>query len=479
MIGEKTFDIKAENFFAGMSSALFANDNGFASGGNISGTIFPTTLNLTAKPGVLYPAGNTVDRTPASDLTSLLIASSADSNFLGYDRVFISDDAKFYSFDGTTLTLRHTDATASRSYTAGKTSMVTLGFSCFTTSSGTNTGISKWAMSSNTFTDNFFAFSDTIAPHPSVLFENQAFYGDGDLLLRQTDEGSTPTTILDLEDNAIITALGTDPGSGRMLIATSQAINMGDTVNKICKVLLYDGFSNKPIKSVPVDDQITAFYNVGGTVFVFYGNKMGYWNGAGITFLRVLSIPLSSTDLVYPAHVTNIDNTIYVVEQRNILAYGEIQPGKKVFYYAQQNNNGISGSYSLITNVGSKKLALSFATAKFYTFDTSSVSGVQTGGSVFFSNRYDFERLITFNTLIIEFDSLPPTNSNIITALIYGDQGYLNPTNIGTVATGSADNKLIYELPYASLVMRTLQLRLTLATAIGIRRITVTYNQYD
>lgn len=177
MIGEKTFDIKAENFFAGMSSALFANDNGFASGGNISGTIFPTTLNLTAKPGVLYPAGNTVDRTPASDLTSLLIASSADSNFLGYDRVFISDDAKFYSFDGTTLTLRHTDATASRSYTAGKTSMVTLGFSCFTTSSGTNTGISKWAMSSNTFTDNFFAFSDTIAPHLQFCLKIRHFTG--------------------------------------------------------------------------------------------------------------------------------------------------------------------------------------------------------------------------------------------------------------------------------------------------------------
>ncbi len=485
MIGKKSFEIfNADSMFAGMSSSPFANDNGFASsGGSLNPATSPSVMNFTARPGIAYPPGPVTDRTPASDLTSLLISSGADSNLLGYNRVFVSDDAKYYSFDGTTLTLRYTDATANRQYTFGKTNMITLGFSVFTSSSGSGTGVVRWITSTNAFTANFFAFSDTLAPHPGLVFENMGYWGDGDLLLRQADEtDNTPDTVLDLEDNAIITALGVDPGSGRMLIATSQAINMSDTENKLAKILIYDGFSSKPLKSIPVDDQITAFYNVGGTVYIFYGNKMGYWNGAGITFLRTLNVEFSSPQLMYPGHVTNIDNTLLVVEQRNILAFGEIQPGNKVFHYILKNNAGDAGNYSLITNIGSKKLALSFAEDKFYTFDTSSVASVISGGTVLFTKRVEFERQIEFAQLVIEFITDLPTNTNILTPLLYTEAGFADPINLGSLASGT-DTKTTWEFPYQSVKCRSIQVGLSMGVptsgTYGIRRITVFYNDYD
>ncbi len=482
MIGQKSFTISQKDFMAGMSTATYTNDGGYASAGSASGTIIPSTINLTAKPGILYPPGPVTDKT-ISDVTSLFISSTSDSNFNGYERVFVSDDAKYYSWSGSALTLKHTDATANRNYSFGKTDMVTYGFSNFTTSSGTGTGITRWQTSSDTFTDNFFAFSDTVAPHPALVFENNVYYGDGDLLLVQTAEASTPTTVLDLEDNAIITALGIDPGSGNMLIATSQAINMADLIKQTFKVLMYDGFSNKVISSYIVDDMITAFYPLGGIVYIGYGNKLGYWSGSGIQFLRTLNIALSQNELPYKAHFTNIDNTLYVVEERNILAYGEILPNKKVFYYILQNNAGDAGNYSLITNIGTKKLGLSFATAKFYTFDTANVSSVVSGGSVFWTNRYEFDRPVTFNNIVVEFLETLPANESIITVLMYDDRGNTAPTTLGTIVTGASNNPLVYELPYPDITTRSMQFRVTLGPpssgSYGIRRMTVFYNPYD
>lgn len=482
-IGQKTIEINRENFFAGMSSSTQAYDAGFASSGDLAGTIFPSTVNLTAQAGILFPPGAVTDKTIA-DVTGLFISSTSDTNLLGYDRVFVSNDAKYYSWDGSALTLKHTDATASRSYTFGKTDMISFGFSVFTTTSGTNSGIIRWQTSSDTFTDNFFAFSDTTAPHPALVFENNAYYGDGDLLLVQTSAATTPTTVLDLEDNAVITALGIDPGSGNMLIATSQAINMSDQIQQVFKVLTYDGFSNKPLSAVVVDDQISAFYPVGGIIYIGYGSKLGYWSGSGIQYLRTLNLGTSPTftELPYKAHFTNIDNTLYVVELRNILAYGEVKPGKRVFYYVLENNNGSSGNFSLVTNIGQKKFGMSFASAKFYTFDTQSVAAVTNGGAQFWTNRYEFERPVTFNNIIFEFIEPITINTTLITVSLYDDTGRSTPTAIGSVATGASGNPLLYELPWPSIATRSLQFRLSwggAAVPSGIRRILITYNNYD
>lgn len=491
-IGQETIEINRDNFKAGMSDSTYSYDAGYASAGDLAGTIVPSTVNLTAQEGILFPPGPVTDES-IGDLTDLLIASTgavtSGAILPKYEATFVSSDAKFYSWNGSTLTHKGTDATANRDYTFGKTSMVNLGFSVFTSSSSSVANnvaaVRRWTLSSDAFADAF-NFTNDLAPHPGILYEDQAYWADGDLLLRQTDEtDTTPDTVLDLADTAIITALGIDPGSGNMLIATTTGgVNMSDTSATVSKILTYDGFSNKPLSAVIVDDQVTAFYSLGGITYVGYGNKLGYWNGSGIQFLRTLDLGSSPTftELPYPAHFTNIDNTLYVVERRNILAYGEIHPGVKVFYYVLQNNNGDSGNFSLISNVGSKNLGLSFATDKFYTFSTTSTATVTNGGAQFWTNRYEFKRPVTFNNVIVEFLEPITASANILTVNLYDDTGRSTPTSLGTITTDSSNNSNLYELPYPSVKTRSIQLRLTWGGGVvptGIRRILITYNDYD
>lgn len=487
MIGAKSYEaFDASALIEGMGSSQYVMDRGYAPSGTVAGVTTYSTLNPIAAPGILYPIPPLTADVSGVSLTGLLIAAACDPNVTGYERLYVSDDAKFYSLVTNTLTLRHTDATGSRQYTPGKTDMVVLGFSVFTTSSSTNTGISRWQPSSNTFTDNFFAFSDVVAPHPALLYENNAFYGDGNLLLRQTAEGSTPTTILTLDDAYVIQALGIDPGTGRMLISVTLGINYSDSQNQPARVLYYDGFSNKVSRVVEVDDMVMSFHPCGGTVFIGYGNKFGYWNGSGIEYLRTLVLPIgvSGSRLPYKFHITNIDKTLYIVEDTRVLAYGEIQPGKRVFYYAMRSGFGDAGNYSIVDNVGSGKLLLSFSPHLAYTFDMTDVTNTLSsqGTTYIWSNRKEFDRPVTFNQIVIELLAGATASKNIVDVELLDDKG--NFTLLGRVSTPSANDPLTYELPWPSIETRSLQFRLTFISngvtgTAGIRRATVFFNPKD
>ncbi|GAH12414.1 unnamed protein product, partial [marine sediment metagenome] len=143
----------------------------------------------------------------------------------------------------------------------------------------------------------------------------------------------------------MISALGIDQGTGKMLVATN-ATNYSGSKYHTSKVYIYDGFSNKALRVVPVEGLITSFKSVGNTTFVFYGNKLGYWTGSGIEYIRTLNFDKSNgSTLIYPHRACGIDNTLYYVDDigglgpsdtaainKQIMAYGEIINGPKVFY---------------------------------------------------------------------------------------------------------------------------------------------------
>jgi len=479
-IGQKTIEINWRNLAAGMTTTPETEDGGFANGTVISNGESATIVNLTAQPGVLnFP---TVPTDKSTSLTGDMIASCEAPSFT-YTRLFVSTDAgqdgRFFhcDSDGDLTEVGAEDTT--NNYIYGRTDMILFQDEAYITNSG---DIVRWSSvgSSNTFNYAFYSFSDSFAPHPAIVYEDNAFYGDGNLLLRQSSAGGTPQTILTLPTNQVIIALGIDPGSGKMLISVADQYNVSGTQNAQARVLYYDGFSNKALKVVLVDAMITSFYNVGSTVFVFYGQRMGYWNGAGIQFLRQLNIDLDNTELVYKHHVTNINDILYLIEKNRILAYGEIVSGQgRVFWYALQNVIVTTPTdLQFLVNIGNNLLSYSYSTAKFFTFDISDVSGSNLMfTSRFYSLEYEFDRPVTFNQVIIDYvddiplDSAAPNGVGLIT--VFSDNS--TSTDLPVVSVGT-QVKTFYEATYPSIATRSFRLRYIPLVTAAIKRMTIFYS---
>jgi len=365
----------------GMSTTREVGDGGFS----------PETdeINLINTPGVMYSPALPTDK--STNLVGDMAVSCENATTLsGQDSIFLAiDDAtkdgSYYYWNGSVLTLKRTDST--NNYAFGKNSIVSYKNGFYATS---NEAIVYWTADDVTFNVSFKAFSDTSAPHPSLVFEDNIYFADGDELIRQTSAGVAGTVILSLPTGTVITALGIDPGTGKMLISTTLGYNSSDTVPTVSKVSYYDGFSNKTNKSVIVDNTIQGFYSVGAVTYCSYGQNLGYWNGSGIQFLRNLSgILFQNEYLMYQGRFTNIGSTLYVVEGSKILAFGPItQGGSPVFYYAYKNRVN-ANIITHIKNLGQNILGIGFKDEKFYSWSTTSVASTNTQN--FYSNNYTFD----------------------------------------------------------------------------------------
>ena len=375
-LGKKFWVWDEDDMLAGVSTSDDLSDGGFS----------PLTdaINLIASPGIAYQPTTPTDK--STNVTGTIIASAEDPLILGATRTYVDDEGHYYTWNGTTMTLARTDATNPSGYVPGTTDMNAYENSVFTT---TNTTVVKWTVDS-VFTDNFITGLAGGVRHPLLTYEGFQYIGDGNLLKRMTDTSdSTPDTILTLAVGQNIVALGIDPGSGKMLISTSQGFNYSDTLNTTNKVLYYNGFSNKVDKVVPMDDLVTAFPFTEGQLYIAYGQNLGYWNGAGATFLKKFEIGFIGNELMYKHHFTNIGPTLYVIEKTKLWAHGPIrQGGEKVFYPAYKNQVN-SNNLQNVAYVGSNILTFGFTTDKFYTFDTVSVAASNT--QVLYSNENPLE----------------------------------------------------------------------------------------
>lgn len=421
-LGKAIITWDADDIVKGMSSSDNIQDGGFS----------PTTdaVNLTTTPGVMYQPASPTDK--STSLTGDMAVSVQNGTTLtAVDRIFLaidaaSSDGSYYYWNGSSLTLKRTDIT--NNYVFGRLAIICFANEFYATS---NEAVIRWTADDSTFNVSFKNFADSAAPHPAITYRNFAYYGDGNLLLRQDAAGAAPTTILTLPTGEKITALGIDPGSGKLLISTSSGYNASDTIATQNKVYYYDGSSTESSKIVIVDELIQAFYNVGSTVFVTYAQNLGIWNGAGIQFLRHLSISLDNTFLAYQGHITNQGSTLYVIDDTQILAYGPVrQKGDNVFYYVYKNNVN-SNTVTHIAFLGSGILGIGFKDEKFYTFDTTSVASTNT--QTFFSNEYVFPDQEWVRRARVFYKSTVSNNASPGQLRLFDENGLI--TTIGSSGT--------------------------------------------
>lgn len=478
MIGKNQIVIDSKDWIRGMSSGSNVTDGGFSNETD--------AVNLTAVQGVVYAVAQAVDSDTDTRLTGTLIASSPDMNVTSpTNRLLVSDDGKGYRYNGTKLDAAGIALTAAQTWTKGFTDIVVFAGEAYVSSKAS---LTRW-QNDNTVDAGAswpYSFTNTTLPHPGIVYENNMYWADGNLLKSQASVGDAvvPTTVLTLSADQVIMALGVDPGTGLMLISTTSALNVSDTIASVNKLLWYDGNSLKVVKSVIIEDMILGFHSVGGSTFVGYGNNLGYINGSGISFLRKLkNVTLTNAELPYKHNFAHVGNTLYVLDGLQILAYGEVLMGRKVFYYAFKNNTN-SNKPTMLAEVGSGKLGCSFATTKFYTVDTTSVATTNT--LALYTNKFEFPRPVYLRSAYIEYADAVPDNDNN-RSLYYQSEDLQSGLQILRVQ-GQTSTSLKNEsgasvyfidniIGFANNKVRSVQFRyLADATNIGIKRMIVYYD---
>lgn len=469
MIGSKTYEIGPNEFLAGVTSGANTEDGGLSNE--------TTAYNPIAVPGVLYAPGAVTDA--STNLTDEIIASCEDP-ILNYNRALLDDTGAVYTLDGSTLTKQATCATDN--FTAGETDMVPFvrssGLQLFIISTKGSAGdLVKW--DGSTGLDESW-WKTTLAQsqmsgvpyHPLLVYEQNLFVGDGSKLHRIAADLTVSNTILQLTYSETITALGVDKGTGKMLIATVLGNYVSNLTRHVrSRIYLYDGFSNKTIRVIETSGLISSFKNTDSTTYAFYGNKLGYFTGAGIKYLRTLT---TATGAVHPHLAATNDNALYWAEGFKIMALGETLRDNKVFYPALQPSTSSQNITCLMTTAPNT-LGYSYASSKLFTHDISSVAAIQTGGATVYSKRKKFERHVTFNGIIFEFDQAAPSNVNLISVQIKDSNG--NTSTAQTLNTARAD-LYEWEVTWPTIDTRSIQVILTFpagSNVVGIRRATVFY----
>jgi len=475
MLGKRQLTIDWQNFIQGASTSNSIQDGGYSPDSD--------GMNYIIEPGVLHPQSS-LRLASGTALSNEIIASSEDPDVSGSLRFFVDDSGRFWKQDTTPtteITLTATDASASAAsgnYAMGTTDMAMFQGGIYASTSINITKLDS-SLASPNHTWGSVGFSATLQDnvrHPLLVYENNLWVGDKSNL--HTYDGTTySTNVLALGSTDQITALGIDPGTGRMLVATTTRTDYSALASANNKIHLYDGFSVKPLRTFLVDSRVDAFFNIGGAVFVSYGGNIGYFNGIGIVFLRRFD-----GSIFYKHHVTNVESSLIIKDKNNIWSYGEIVPGNRVWNKIMTIDEGIESSTGSITNIGSYTLGISYAITNsggiYKTFNTRDSSTVESSsGKEWFTNKVYFPRQSIIRGVTLETGADMAQNTSFATISLYDDKD--DETVLGTCNnTGDEQNERICRLGDTDVLTYTSQLKIAFASqgGIGVRRFMIDYD---
>lgn len=477
MIGKHQLIFDGESFVKGMTTGINTSDGGFTDENNYS-------VNITAVPGVLHPAANSTDKTGV--LSGVIIASTGDAARVTgatYEKAFITNSGKVLTSDSA-QTLTERQAAVAGTFQVGTTDMVEFASAVYVSNTTNVVKLTSVTTPLDTKDETWgsVGFGITLQTgtrRPMIAWSGALWVADRHLL-HKYDGTTFSASKLVLKTGQEIVALGIDPSSGKMIISLTEGNNYSNTLAQVAKVLTYDGFSAQPTRETIVDEMVTAFYPLGGVVFVAYGVNLGYWNGAGISFLRKFkTMTLAANDLAYKHRFTSIGKTLYVVDGFQLLAYGEVLPGRKVFYFAT-NNPTNTETLSFVCNLGSNLLGLGVTTGggvtgNFYTFNITSVATAGSGLAIR-TPRYNFPRPVYIRSAYLEFNNSIADATGV--TLTYQDhlQGGFAETSGTTNNSGAGVYVFENVIGFLNNKVRMIQFHLEHSLAIGLRRLVVFYD---
>jgi hypothetical protein len=310
-------------------------------------------------------------------------------------------------------------------------------------------------------------------PHPLLVYQNQLWIGNGSHLPNMDTSGNANNDASwTLDINEIITALGIDPQTGLMMVSvtttTLGASGGSATTPRRNYIYLYDGYSAKPRRKIPVQGSIYSFTPYAGQVMVGIDNSIGIWNGNGVTFLRRLS---SVNNLPYKHRCAVINNIFMVADGTQILAYGDIINGKKAWFPLYKNTEN-SNSLNIIFQQSISLVGLSYdsSTVKFINlFDTS----LGAGTGIFYTNNINFERPVVINRVRVVTTGITTTAGIGGVSIVDENENTYSPTQNKFVVSSGTKYVFDFDMNYK---LQTLQPKITLDTqSFGVVKIVIYY----
>lgn len=477
MLGSKQITIDRTNFLAGMSTSDYSADAGFS---NQSYGVNPQAV-----PGVLYGTPALTDA--STNLSDKIIASCEGD--VASPRLFIDQSANFYSLNTSfVLTKQWTGA---KTYTKAYTDLVSFNNLFYTSST---TDVAQWNGAA-THTEAWFSglsgsgSLSSLNPHPMIVYNKLLWVCDGNAMHSVDISGNvnggagTGTPALVLNTNEIVMALGIDPGTGQMLISTQTKGLSGDVANMTNfipnqrYIYLFDGASAKSTRRIPVNDLVTAFYSIGGTVFVGASQRIGIWTGAGIQFLRTLNnVALGAAapgQLPYKHLFTNIGSTLYVADGDHILAYGELQAGGlKKFWYTYKANSTITCLVALTNN----NIGVAYSTASLGYVDVT-VAGPTT---VFLSNRYEFPRPVALRRIRVFTTAITTTAGAGQVGIFTNESNQpIFPQQPQMIVPSALSPLYKFDFDFGGTKIQTAQFQWLCTQSAGLNRMIIYYDPLD
>ncbi len=471
--------IGAKEFIRGVSTANDLPDGGFSPDDK--------GQNLLSNPGTMNQ-GTDLTQLNTNIVHEIFAAADDEQSAIGGLNLLYmvgrgvggSDEAEFYQWDaiGNQPTLVQTDdSSAARTYSNSITQMEYYNNEIFATSSN---NIAKLTASMAAIDPDWWstvATANTLntgVAHPLLKFDKKLWVGNKHQL-DYWDGSAGVEAALDLtaKESGVIMALALDPGTGKMLIATSP--NTSDATNHVGKIYTWDGFSPVPNSVARFNGYITAMYTFGGVVYVFYDDMIGFWNGSGVTPIRKLKIDRSTDDYIFRSRVTSIGDTLLITEQNAILAYGSIiSGGRKVWYYPHTATKNLG----LLHGISVNKVAVADinATSTLFGHIDMSVSTPNLS-TVFKTNNYFLPSNSRIKKIEILTNALASSGSVVVKLRKSG-----SPTTDTTV--GTFDTQGDSQVTFSNLKIDTasVQLRITFAgqnDVINIKQIKIHYDALE
>lgn len=418
----------------------------------------------------LHQAGLLLPQPVRTDLSSVvvsqIIAFTADPTFLGNDGYALDESGNYYTISGTTVTKRQTDST--RTFTYGTSNLKTYKGSLFATSTN---NISKLDASNiTTFDPTWWTVTigstalNAAYRHCMEVVEDTLFISDNNML--HTYNGVAGVyAAMSLPSYYNITNMILHTDGRHLIVFVAETVNYSHTRRARAKMYVIDTVNFEFEREIDIDAQVEGSINVGGVIYVTYGNNLGFFNGDGITFLRRLE-----TSPTYSHSMANKEGVLLVREVNAVLAYGNLGGKGNVFWYPYQTvaANTLSGIYYY----GSGKILTSSSGQKLDLLDFTTFAGE----AEWDSNYYTFPGKVWVRKIVVETEYMTSGSSMLFS---FVDQSQ-NVSSVLSMAH-STDGAVNHKEAFTNFLTNMFKLRIgfSAGNTKGVRNVTIFYESAE
>jgi len=301
--------------------------------------------------------------------------------------------------------------------------------------------------------------------HPLEIVEDTLYIGDQNNI--HTWDGTTSVAnAMTLPEGVNIVSLRKHPNGQNLLAFCGETANFIHTRSGGGVLYVIDTVNLEFIREIKLEAQVEGTINVGGVIYVTYGNKVGYFNGDGITPLRELT---GNQNTTYSGQLGSAEGVLLIRDGKDVLAYGDLGQGN-VWWRAYRTSANGGTAVTAIGYKGSNELIVGYISSlAAQTLDIVNIRSTGTAGG-FYSNQYLAGQHIAIRRIEVDHTETPVSGTHAFIAELLDSAGNSKYSATTTYTNTPSQHTSLY----LDAFLRGIQLKLTPSSgAMGFREIRI------